>query len=69
MGLTSLLVTHDMSEALLIADRIIVLGCGRVLADLPPRELLNYRGDDSVRAMINVARDQADRLEALARPV
>ena len=68
MGLTSLLVTHDMSEALLIADRIIVLGGGSILADLPPRELLHYSGDDSVRAMINVARDQADRLEALARP-
>lgn len=69
MGLTSLLVTHDVSEALLIADRIIVLGGGRVLADLPPRDLLNYSGGDSVRAMIDVARDQADRLEALARPV
>lgn len=68
MGLTSVLVTHDMSEALLLADRIIVLGGGGILADLPPRELLQYRGDESVRAMLDVVRDQADRLEALARP-
>jgi len=67
LGLTSLLVTHDMAEALLLADRIVVLGEGRVLADLPPRALLNWRGDDEVGAMIAVARDGADRLEALAR--
>ena len=68
MGLTSVFVTHDLSEALLLADRIIVLGDGGVLADLPPRELLQYRGDERVCAMIAVVRDQADRLEALARP-
>ncbi len=67
MGLTSLLVTHDMSEALLLADRVIVLGGGRILADLPPRALLQYRGDESVRAMLDCVRDQADRLEALSR--
>jgi osmoprotectant transport system ATP-binding protein len=69
MGLTSVFVTHDLSEALLLADRIIVLGGGGILADLPPRDLLQYRGDESVRAMVAVVRDQADRLEALARPV
>lgn len=65
MGLTSILVTHDMAEALLLADRIIVLGDGGILADMPPRDLLHFDGDKSVRAMIDVVRDQADRLEAL----
>jgi osmoprotectant transport system ATP-binding protein len=68
MGLTSLLVTHDMAEALLLADRIIVLGGGRILADMPPRALLNYRGDETVSAMIDVVRHQANRLELLAQP-
>ena len=69
MGLTSLLVTHDMAEALLLADRIVILGEGRILADLPPADLMAYRGDDSVRAMIDVVRDQADRFAALGKAV
>lgn len=32
---TTLLVTHDLEEALYIADRIILLDAGRVVADLP----------------------------------
>jgi osmoprotectant transport system ATP-binding protein len=68
LGLTSLLVTHDMAEALLLADRIVVLGEGRILADQPPAELLHYQGDPAVRAMIDVVRDQAERLDILARP-
>lgn len=67
MGLTSILVTHDMAEALLLADRVIVLGGGGILADMPPRDLLHFKGDMSVRAMIDVVRNQADQLEALGK--
>jgi len=67
MGLTSLLVTHDMAEALLLADRVIVLGEGRVLADQTPHELIRYRGDPRITAMIDAARLSASRLEALAK--
>lgn len=35
---TTLLVTHDLEEALYIADRIILLDAGRVVADLPRSE-------------------------------
>jgi osmoprotectant transport system ATP-binding protein len=69
MELTSLLVTHDMAEALLLADRVIVLGRGKILADLPPRALLHFTGEPRVRAMIDAVRDQADRLDALGRAV
>lgn len=67
MGLTSILVTHDMAEALLLTDRVIVLGGGHILADLPPRDLVHFRDEPSVAAMIDMARDRADRLEVLAR--
>jgi sulfonate transport system ATP-binding protein len=42
-GMTALLVTHDVAEAVALADRVIVLDAGRVALDLPvhlhrPRE-------------------------------
>jgi osmoprotectant transport system ATP-binding protein len=37
---TTLLVTHDLNEALYLADRIIFLDCGEVAADLPSDEVL-----------------------------
>ena len=37
---TVLLVTHDLDEALYLADRIVLLGEGRVIADLEPAEFL-----------------------------
>ena len=38
-GLGFLHVTHDPEEALALADRLLVLGGGRLLADGPPQEL------------------------------
>jgi osmoprotectant transport system ATP-binding protein len=37
---TVLLVTHDLGEALFLADRIVILAEGQVVADLPAREVL-----------------------------
>ena len=37
LGLTTLMVTHDMAEALLLADRIVVLIEGRIRADARAR--------------------------------
>ena len=64
LGLTTLMVTHDISEALLLADRIVVLIEGRIRADGPPAALL-ASGDPEVKAMIDVPRRQAERLAAL----
>ena len=67
LGLTTLLVTHDMTEAMLLADRIVVLIGGRIRADAKPATLLRGDFDPEVRALIEVPRRQAERLAALER--
>ena len=44
LGLTSILVTHDMAEALLLADRVLVLSGGRIVADATARRTAARRG-------------------------
>jgi osmoprotectant transport system ATP-binding protein len=66
LGLTTVMVTHDVAEALLLADRILVLGDGRILADGPPRTLLQAADDAQVSALMATPLAQARRLEALA---
>lgn len=38
---TVVLITHDLNEALFLADRILILAEGEVVADLPPREIMD----------------------------
>jgi len=64
LGLTTLMVTHDMAEAVLLADRIVVLGEGRILADGAPAEVLATTSDPRVRDLLEAPRRQAARLQA-----
>ncbi|HEX4739532.1 MAG TPA: ATP-binding cassette domain-containing protein [Allosphingosinicella sp.] len=66
LGLTTIMVTHDMTEALLLADRIVVLIDGRIRADAAPAALLAGHEDEAVRALVAVPRLQAERIAALA---
>ena len=65
LGLTTIMVTHDMTEALLLADRIVVLIDGRIRADASPRTLVRGHPDPGVQMLIDVPRRQAERLAAL----
>jgi osmoprotectant transport system ATP-binding protein len=65
LGLTSIMVTHDMSEALLLADRVVVLERGCVIADETPVALLGGAGGAGAQAMVAIPRDQAVRLAGL----
>jgi len=62
MALTTIMVTHDMAEALLLADRVLVMERGRIVADATPRELLTGKGGAAADALVAVPREQAHRL-------
>jgi osmoprotectant transport system ATP-binding protein len=66
LGLTTLMVTHDVWEALLLADRIVVMDHGRILADAAPAGLLAGHADERVRALMDTPRRQAERVRQLA---
>ena len=69
LGLTTVMVTHDMAEAVLLADRIVVLREGRIVADGQPADLLAQTHDEGVRALLEAPKRQAERLRAkLDRP-
>jgi osmoprotectant transport system ATP-binding protein len=65
MGLTTVMVTHDVLEAVLLADRIIVMRAGRIVADGAPHELLAGHPDEEVRALMEMPRRQAERVRAV----
>jgi osmoprotectant transport system ATP-binding protein len=59
LGLTTVLVTHDMTEAILLADRIAVMRDGRLVQVATPRELVAAPKDEFVRSMIDSPRRRA----------
>lgn len=65
LGLTTIMVTHDMAEALLLADRVLVMDKGQIAADAVPRALLAGEGGPVAQALVAVPRDQMRRLAAL----
>ena len=67
LGLTTVMVTHDMTEALLMADRIAVISGGSVLQYDAPKQMMTRPVDDYVRSLMLMPKRQADRLEELAQ--
>jgi osmoprotectant transport system ATP-binding protein len=65
MQLTTVMVTHDVMEAVLLADRILVMRTGSIVADGQPHELLTAHPDPAVRAIMETPRRQAERVRAL----
>ena len=65
LELTVIMVTHDMTEALLMADRIAVMKQGKVLQIGSPTELLNAPSGPYVRKLIEMPKRRADRLDQI----
>jgi osmoprotectant transport system ATP-binding protein len=68
LALTTILVTHDMVEALTLADRVVVMCAGEVRQIATPRALLATPADDYVARLVGVVKDQSAQLHALAEP-
>ena len=64
LGLTTVMITHDMTEAILLADRVAVMRGGKLLAQGTPAELAKS-GDAYVGELLRTPRRQAERLNEL----
>ena len=64
LGLTTVMITHDMTEAILLADRIAVMRGGQLLAQGTPAQL-SSSGDPYVGELLRTPRRQAERLNVL----
>jgi osmoprotectant transport system ATP-binding protein len=67
-GLTTIMVTHDMQEAALLSDRIVVMQAGQIICDDTPRALLTQAPRPEVSDLLNLPRRQAERIRAMIEP-
>jgi len=65
LGLTTVMVTHDMTEALLLGDRIAVMNEGRIVRSGSAHDMLTDPQDEYVERLMAMPRREADRVEAL----
>jgi len=65
LGLTTIMITHDMQDALLLTDRVVVMRSGKLIADGAPQALMGNDQPDYVRALMETPRRNAERLNRL----
>ena len=65
LSLTTIMVTHDMAEALLLADRVLVMDAGAIVADETPAALLAGKGGKIAQGLVAVPRQQAAKLKSM----
>ena len=67
LAVSVVIVTHDMTEAVLLADRIAVMHEGELRQLGTPRELLSQPADDYVAQLIDTPRRHSDFIESLMK--
>jgi osmoprotectant transport system ATP-binding protein len=65
LGMTTVMVTHDVQEAVLLANRIVVMSAGRIVADDTPGALLSGHASAEVSALMAMPRRQAERISEI----
>lgn len=58
LGFSAVMVTHDMAEALIMADQIAVMHEGEIIQQGTPRELLEHPATDYVSGLLETPRRQ-----------
>ncbi|MEI9991229.1 MAG: ATP-binding cassette domain-containing protein [Rhizomicrobium sp.] len=62
LGLTTIFVTHDMTEAMMLGDRIAVMREGALVQIGTPNELIARPADDFVKALVDTPKKRARKL-------
>ncbi len=65
LELTTVFVTHDMSEALLLGDRIAVMEAGRLSQVDTPAAMLRAPASPAIAALLDTPRRQSERIRAM----
>lgn len=65
LELTTVMVTHDMVEALLLADRIGVMASGELVQVASPKTLLNEPAHETVDRLMSTVAREVDFIESL----
>ena len=66
VGVTTIFVTHDMTEALLMGDRIAAMDDGEIIQMGTPRELMNNPVNEYVEQLMQAPKHQMRELEKLS---
>ena len=68
LGLTSIMVTHDMVEALTLADRIAVMLRGELVQVATPHDLMTQPAHEYVAQLVAMVRTHGEQLRAIGAP-